>query len=51
MRLYRVIARHRETGEIGGHTVVAVDAEAPDGPTSTTPRSPGHIADTVSGCC
>ena len=28
-RLYRVIARHRETGELAGHTVVAVDAETP----------------------
>jgi len=26
-RLFRVIARHRETGELAGHTVVAVDAE------------------------
>lgn len=29
-RLYRVIARRRETGELGGHTVVAVDAERPE---------------------
>ena len=28
-RLRRVIARHRETGELAGHTVVAVDAETP----------------------
>ena len=28
-RLYRVIARHRETKELAGHTVVAVDAETP----------------------
>ena len=26
-RLYRVLARHRETGELAGHTVVAVDPE------------------------
>jgi GNAT superfamily N-acetyltransferase len=29
-RLYRVIARHRESGELAGHTVVAVDAETPE---------------------
>ena len=29
-RLYRVIARHRETGQLAGHTVVAVDAETPE---------------------
>jgi GNAT superfamily N-acetyltransferase len=28
-RLYRVLARHRESGELAGHTVVAVDAETP----------------------
>lgn len=28
-RLYRTIARHRESGELAGHTVVAVDAEQP----------------------
>lgn len=28
-RLYRVVARHRETGELAGHTVVAVEAERP----------------------
>jgi GNAT superfamily N-acetyltransferase len=28
-RLYRVVARHRRTGESAGHTVVAVDAETP----------------------
>jgi len=28
-RLYRLVARHRETGSLGGHTVVAVDAEQP----------------------
>jgi RimJ/RimL family protein N-acetyltransferase len=28
-RLYRVLARHRDTGELAGHTVVAVDAERP----------------------
>ncbi len=28
-RLYRVLARHRTTGELAGHTVVAVDAERP----------------------
>ncbi len=29
-RLYRVVARHRATGELGGHTVVAVDRERPE---------------------
>jgi GNAT superfamily N-acetyltransferase len=28
-RLYRVLARHRDTGELAGHTVVAVDDERP----------------------
>ena len=28
-RLYRVIARHREGGELAGHSVVAVEAERP----------------------
>jgi len=28
-RLYRVFARHRGTGELAGHTVVAVDGEVP----------------------
>ncbi len=28
-RLYRVVARHRTTGELGGHTVVLVDTESP----------------------
>lgn len=28
-RLHRVIARHRETGELAGHTIVAVEAERP----------------------
>jgi RimJ/RimL family protein N-acetyltransferase len=29
MRLYRVLARRRDTGELAGHTVVAVDSERP----------------------
>ena len=28
-RLYRLLARHRETGELAGHTVVAVESERP----------------------
>jgi GNAT superfamily N-acetyltransferase len=28
-RLYRIVARHRTTGEPAGHTVVAVDCESP----------------------
>jgi hypothetical protein len=28
-RLYRLVARHRETGELGGHTVVAVEEARP----------------------
>lgn len=28
-RLYRVVARHRESGALAGHTVVAVDSERP----------------------
>lgn len=29
-RLRRVVARHRKTGELAGHTVVAVDLESPE---------------------
>lgn len=29
VRLYRVVARHKSTGELGGHTVVAVEADQP----------------------
>ncbi|HEY9377135.1 MAG TPA: GNAT family N-acetyltransferase [Jiangellaceae bacterium] len=29
MRIYRVMARERETGSLGGHTMVGVDAEHP----------------------
>ena len=29
-RVYRLLARHRETGELAGHTVVAVEEECPD---------------------
>ena len=29
-RLYRVLARHRATGQLAGHTVVAVDTERPE---------------------
>ncbi|MGH3330545.1 MAG: GNAT family N-acetyltransferase [Nocardioidaceae bacterium] len=28
-RLYRLLARHKETGELAGHTVVAVESERP----------------------
>lgn len=28
-RLYRLVARHRQSGELAGHTVVAVEAERP----------------------
>jgi GNAT superfamily N-acetyltransferase len=28
-RLYRLVARHRDSGELGGHTVVAVDQDRP----------------------
>jgi len=29
-RLYRLVARHRQSGELAGHTVVAVDVDAPE---------------------
>ncbi len=29
-RLYRLVARHRESGELAGHTVVVVDVDAPE---------------------
>ncbi|HEX6336116.1 MAG TPA: GNAT family N-acetyltransferase [Jiangellaceae bacterium] len=28
-RLYRLLARHRESGELGGHTIVAIENEQP----------------------
>jgi GNAT superfamily N-acetyltransferase len=28
-RLYRLVARHKETGELGGHTVIGVEEERP----------------------
>jgi GNAT superfamily N-acetyltransferase len=28
-RIYRLVARHKETGELGGHTVVAVEVQRP----------------------
>ena len=40
--MYRVLARHRETGELAGHTVVRRRRRASRArPTSTTPRSCG----------
>ena len=30
IRLHRLVARHRETGELAGHTVVGVDGERPE---------------------
>ena len=39
LRLYRIVARHRVSGELAGHTVVAVDARTRASATSTTPRS------------
>ncbi len=45
-RLYRVVARHRETGELAGHTVVTVDSEQPwrgvQEDTSVTASHRGH---------
>jgi GNAT superfamily N-acetyltransferase len=29
-RLYRLVARHRTNGELGGHTVIAVESERPE---------------------
>lgn len=29
-RLYRLVARHRATGELGGHTVIAVESQRPE---------------------
>jgi GNAT superfamily N-acetyltransferase len=37
-RFYRLVARHRETGELAGHTVIAVEVERP---------SVGHQHDTA----
>ena len=42
-RLYRLVARHRETGELGGHTVVAVEERAPGaGRPARHRRRPAH---------
>ncbi len=45
-RLYRVIARHRGSGEVAGHTVVSVDAEQPawgeQHDTAVVPAHRGH---------
>ena len=29
-RLYRLVARHKQTGELGGHTVIAVESQRPE---------------------
>ena len=49
--LFRVFARHAETGELAGHTVVTVDGERPhlaDQHDTTVVRA---TAATGSGCC
>lgn len=46
MRMYRVWARHRDTGEVAGHTVVGVEAERPhlgdQHDTTVLPKHRGH---------
>lgn len=46
MRMYRVWARHRGTGEIAGHTVIAVEEERPhigeQHDTTVLPKHRGH---------
>ncbi|MGV1008074.1 MAG: GNAT family N-acetyltransferase [Dermatophilaceae bacterium] len=45
-RMYRVWARHRDTGEVAGHTVVAVEGERPwlgeQHDTTVLPKHRGH---------
>jgi len=45
-RMYRVWARHRDTGEVAGHTVVAVEADRPhigeQHDTTVLPKHRGH---------
>ena len=45
-RMYRVWARHRDTGEVAGHTVVAVDEDRPhlgdQHDTTVLPKHRGH---------
>ena len=51
-RLFRVFARHRETGELAGHSVVVVDGERPE--LGRPARHLGRAAATAatgSGCC
>lgn len=44
--LHRIVARHRETGELAGHTVVAVEQERPSiahqQDTAVSPKHRGH---------
>ncbi len=50
-RFYRVVARHRGTGLLAGHTVSGSTPNIPDTPGSTTPASSASTAVTVwAGC-
>ena len=51
-RFYRVIARHRASGDIAGLTVVTVDSETTlRGASRRTPRSSARIVVIGSACC
>ena len=50
-RFYRVIARHRGSGDIAGLTVVTVDSETPRRASRRTRPSSARIAVTGSACC
>ena len=50
-RSYRVVARHRETGEVGGHTQVVVSPHRPWLGCRPTPLCPARTGAAGSGCC
>ena len=50
-RIYRLVARHRASGELAGHTLVAVPVSIPGRPGSWTPAWSGRTAAIGSGCC
>jgi GNAT superfamily N-acetyltransferase len=49
--VYRVIARHRDSGEIGGHTMVAPTRCSPSSAGKLTPPSRATTVATGSACC
>jgi hypothetical protein len=50
-RLYRVLALHRASGAIAGHTVVAVRSDRPQLGDQHDTTAVGAHRGTASGCC